>query len=84
MHILKHRGRFTQYLTVRFFFCSILIYTCPFCFRKKKTKRQFADQKQQKMYQNAIGRFYQELDIINIVKTLRMVKTYLAAHLTQR
>ena len=52
---------------------------CGCCITRKKSNF-----RQQKSYMNAQKRFYEQLDIVNILKTIRRADFFMKAKLTQR
>ena len=52
---------------------------CPFCIRKSSELY-----KANKIFVNAKKKVYHELDIVNILRTIRMAKMFFSSKLTQR
>ena len=64
--LLNKRSRFKRLSALKFVCFSLTSLLCPVP-RKRMTK-------EQKLFKNGISKFYQEIDIINILKTVRTMK----------
>ena len=78
-HILKDRQRFKgQNGNWKFAVCYIFERVCPFRFCCKNAHRS------QKVYENALKHFHHELDVVKILKSVRMMKVFMWSNLTKQ
>ena len=78
-NILKQRVNFQLKSIVYLVLLYIVSNVCPFCIKKHSK-----EYKVNKIFTNAQKKVYQELDIVNILRTIRMVKMFFWSKLTQR
>jgi len=82
-HILQNRRTFSDIFSPRGFYFQMVVNYCTCCLTKAH-KQGSPEYKQLKLYQNAVARYYRELDVINLMKLNRLSKVLLQSGLSQR
>ena len=72
-HMLINRQRLANVFTVKVYFYSIVISLFPCCCNKKDPEV-VKKVRKAKIYEHAVKRYFKEMDVLNIVRTNRMMR----------
>lgn len=78
IHILKHRSSFKSILSFKVL-CLSRFFPC--CFGRRRAQDTYKDKMR---YQNGVNRYFKELDIIKILKTIRASKLMFKSFMNTR
>jgi hypothetical protein len=71
-NVLMYRDKFAKVFTWKIFFLQLLMNNFKCCVRKNK--RNSINWKYTQLYNNGMNRYYTELDIVKLLKTVRLQK----------
>jgi len=72
-HVLCHRVPYTNMFSVMTFVKFYVIDLLP-CIKKRMLKRKDADAKKINLFDNGVTRYYKELDVTSLIKSVRISK----------
>ena len=72
-HVLKHRLPFDHVFNWKTYFKHMVIHVLP-CVKNRMKKRKDEDYKKIKQFENGRKRYYKELDIVRIIRAIRISK----------
>jgi hypothetical protein len=81
--MLINRQRLANVFTVKVYFYSIIVSLVPCCCNKKDPGFQ-QKMRKAKIYEHAVDRYFKEMDVLNIVRTNRMMRLLMGIQLNKR